>query len=73
MARRKPLTLHLTKEAEGNVFLDSRVYGSTRIEGKENKFINTVFRNVRKEHPFVFWISLLGSIASIASLAIYLI
>lgn len=57
--------LHITKESRNNTFIDSMIIGETLIEGQNNSFIRTIFKNFQ-DQPL--WKKVSGVISAIVSL-----
>lgn len=57
--------IEITDKAKNNVFEDCNVYGKVKMAGSGNKMIRTNIYQFTKEHPFIFWITLIASLATI--------
>lgn len=59
------MVLEITKTAKDNVFVNCEINGKTRIEGKGTKMISTRINEIKKDHPFVFWIGFAASLIAV--------
>lgn len=66
------VTVHITREANNNSFVDSKIYGGVKIDGKNTNFIRTHVYKFKKESPVWFWVGIIASIFDIIMFIIYI-
>jgi hypothetical protein len=61
------MVLKITKTARDNTFKDCEINGNVEIAGKGTKMVRTKIRELKKEHPLVWWITFLSACIGLPS------
>jgi len=62
---RNHTAVDITKEASDTSFIDCKIGGTVKNAGKRSRFIRTEISLFKKEHPLVYYLTIIASIIAI--------
>ncbi len=67
------IALEVTDSAKNNTFIDCEVKGGARVGGAGNQFIRTNVDSIKREHPFLYGVGVIGAVVGIPASLIAII
>jgi len=61
------VAVKMTKSARNNIFINSHINGQLQLGGQGNSFIKTEIGEIKKQHPFWFWFTAIGTLVGIVT------
>jgi hypothetical protein len=61
------VAVKMTKSSRNNIFINSHINGQLELGGQGNSFIKTEIGEIKKQHPFWFWFTTIGTLVGIVT------